>query len=77
MPPAAPIDVSILLVSYNTRALTAAALDSVLAETRLTSYEVIAVDNKSSDGSAEMLAQHPLKPHVIALDNNIGFAHQI
>jgi GT2 family glycosyltransferase len=74
MPPAGPIDVSIILVSYNTRAMTAAALESVLAETRLTSYEVIAVDNASSDGSAEMLATHPLKPRVITLDNNIGFA---
>jgi GT2 family glycosyltransferase len=74
MPPATPIDVSILLVSYNTRAMTAAALDSVQAETRFTSYEVIAVDNTSSDGSAEMLATHPLRPRVIALENNIGFA---
>jgi GT2 family glycosyltransferase len=74
MPTAAQIDVSIILVSYNTRTMTAAALDSIAAETRLTSYEVIAVDNKSSDGSAAMLATHPSKPHVIALENNIGFA---
>ena len=74
MPPAAPIDVSIILVSYNTCDLTRAALDSVLAETRLTSYEMMAVDNNSSDGSAAMLATHPLRPRVIALDHNIGFA---
>jgi GT2 family glycosyltransferase len=74
MPSHAPIDVSIILVSFNTCDLTRAALDSVLAETRLTSYEVIAVDNNSSDGSAAMLAAHPLKPRLIALDHNIGFA---
>ncbi|NOT70062.1 MAG: glycosyltransferase family 2 protein [Hyphomicrobium sp.] len=69
-----PIDVSILVVSYNTRALTAAALDSVLAETRATTYEIIAVDNASGDGSADMLAHHPASAKVIALTENIGFA---
>lgn len=74
MRPLSQIDVSILVVSYNTCALTSAALDSVLAETRLTSYEIIAVDNASRDGSAEMLAHHPAQPKVIALTDNIGFA---
>lgn len=68
------IDVSILVVSYNTAALTRAALDSVLAQTQLTSYEVIAVDNASRDGSADMIAAHPLRPALIALKENIGFA---
>ena len=70
----ARIDVSILVISYNTCKLTAAALTSVLAETHATSYEIIAVDNASSDGSAEMLANHPAKPSLVALNDNIGFA---
>jgi GT2 family glycosyltransferase len=74
MPSPASVDVSILLVSYNTCDLTRAALDSVLSETCGTTFEVIAVDNASNDGSAAMLASHPLKPRVIALDTNIGFA---
>ena len=69
-----PIDVSILVVSYNTNQLTSAALTSVLAETRASSYEIIAVDNASTDGSAEMLAAHPASPNLIALQDNIGFA---
>ena len=68
------IDVSIILVSYNTRDLTGAALDSVLTETKTSTYEVIAVDNNSSDGSAAMLEAHPSKPRVVALDSNVGFA---
>jgi hypothetical protein len=68
------IEVSILIVSYNTRAMTMAALDSVAAETRDVSYEVIVVDNASSDGSADAIADHPLKPRLIALNENIGFA---
>ncbi len=70
----AHIDVSIIVVSYNTCALTRAALDSILAETRETSYEVLAVDNASRDGSAAMIAGHPLQPRLIALNENIGFA---
>ncbi|MEW5964823.1 MAG: glycosyltransferase family 2 protein [Pseudomonadota bacterium] len=68
------IEVSILVVSFNTRALTLAALDSVLAETRGIDVEVIVVDNASSDGSAEAIASHPLGVRLIALADNLGFA---
>ncbi len=54
--------------------MTRAALDSVLAETKDVSYEVIAVDNASSDGSADMIAAHPVRPVLIRLNENIGFA---
>lgn len=67
------IDVSILIVSYNTRALTLEALSSAVRETVQSSFETIIVDNASHDGSATALAQHPSKPHVIALHENIGF----
>lgn len=70
----AHIDVSIVVVSYNTCAMTRAALDSVLTETKDVSYEVIAVDNASTDGSADMIAAHPLHPEFIPLNENIGFA---
>ncbi len=68
------IDVSIIVVSYNTRELTLAALDSVYAETLDTSFEVIVVDNASSDGSADAIAGHPGRPQLIRLGTNIGFA---
>lgn len=69
-----PIDVSIIVVSYNTLALTRAALDSVLSETHDISYEVIAVDNASRDASADMIAAHPVGARLIRLHENIGFA---
>lgn len=69
-----PLDVSIIVVSYNTNAMTRATLDSVLAETHDVSYEVIAVDNASRDGSAEMIAAHPVNARLIRLHENIGFA---
>ncbi|MEZ5843543.1 MAG: glycosyltransferase family 2 protein [Hyphomicrobiaceae bacterium] len=68
------IDVSILVVSYNTRELTLACLDSIVAETRDVVFEVIVVDNASNDGSAEALAGHPAVTKLIALEDNIGFA---
>lgn len=69
----AGIDVSILIVSYNTRDMTLAAIASAVAETRHVSYEIIVVDNASKDGSVEAIAAHPAQPHLIALSENIGF----
>lgn len=69
-----PIDVSILVVSYNTKELTCAALESIESQTKDVTYEVIVVDNNSQDGSADALRDHPVVTHFIALDENIGFA---
>ncbi len=68
------IDVSILVVSYNTKELTLACLNSIASQTRDVSYEVIVVDNASHDGSAELIQSHPAVTKLIALDDNIGFA---
>jgi GT2 family glycosyltransferase len=65
--------VSVLVVSYNTRELTLAALTSVARETSVP-HEVIVVDNASSDGSAAAIASHPSAPRLVALDENNGFA---
>lgn len=66
-------EVSILIVSYNTRELTLAAIASARAETSVP-HEIIVVDNASSDGSAEAIAAaHGAGVQLIALDDNIGF----
>jgi GT2 family glycosyltransferase len=69
-----PFDVSIIIVSYNTIELTRAAIASVAAETLSARYEIIVVDNASSDGSPAMLELHPARPRIIQLYENIGFA---
>jgi GT2 family glycosyltransferase len=69
----APV-LSIVIVSYNTRDMTVACLDSIVEETRDTPFEIILLDNASTDGSAEAVAKHAAKPRIIALDENIGFA---
>ena len=52
---AAP-DLSIVIVSYNARADLEACLDSLTAHPPALSYEVVVVDNASTDGSAESIA---------------------
>jgi N-acetylglucosaminyl-diphospho-decaprenol L-rhamnosyltransferase len=69
-------DLSIVIVSYNTRQLLKECLDSVyasLAESTLTS-EVIVVDNASRDGSAAMVPKHFPQVGLIANEDNRGFA---
>ena len=39
------LELSIIVVSYNTREMTLACLDSIARETRRTNYEVIVIDN--------------------------------
>jgi N-acetylglucosaminyl-diphospho-decaprenol L-rhamnosyltransferase len=68
------MDVSILIISYNTRELTLACLASVYAQTRDVEFEILVVDNESKDGSADAIAS--AYPHVrlIRPGANLGFA---
>src|SRR6478609_3802149 len=67
-------ELSILLVNWNTRAMTLECLASVIAETRHTDYEIIVVDNGSSDGSAEAIARAFPQVRLIEAGENPGFA---
>lgn len=67
-------DITIVVVSYNTREMTLECLRSIGEQTLQTSYELIVVDNDSSDGSAEAIAAEFPELRLIALDENIGFA---
>lgn len=67
-------DISIIVVSFNTRAMTLACLRSVVAETRASDYELIVVDNASADGSAAAIATEFPDLELIALAENVGFA---
>ncbi len=67
------MDVSILVVSYNTSALTLRTLRSVFDLTRDLDFEVIVIDNASSDGSADDVAAQFPQVRLLALGENIGF----
>ena len=65
--------VSILVISYNTREMTLACLASVVAETSVP-YELIVLDNASTDGSTEAIAAAFPDIQLIASADNLGFA---
>src|SRR2546426_1064832 len=71
------MNLSILVVSWNTRDLLRECLRSALANLKVVSAEIIVVDNASADGSAEMVrrefAPEP-RVRLIANPRNEGFA---
>jgi GT2 family glycosyltransferase/glycosyltransferase involved in cell wall biosynthesis len=71
-PPVAT-DVSVVVVSHNTRELLARTLEA-LADQRGVDAELIVVDNASSDGSVKMVRNRFPDATVLALDENVGFA---
>lgn len=48
------MDVSVIIVNYNTCDLTSACIQSIIDHTNDLSYEIIVVDNASTDGSKEI-----------------------
>jgi len=71
---AAAFDVSVIIVTYNVREFLAQALDSVADATRGLAVETFVVDNDSADGSAEMVRTQYPDVHLIANEENVGFA---
>ncbi|MEW5868446.1 MAG: glycosyltransferase family 2 protein [Chloroflexota bacterium] len=70
------MQLSILIVSWNTRTLLEACLDSVRRELHASpglESEIIVVDNASSDGSLEMIQQGYPECPLIANKHNRGF----
>ena len=67
------LDVSIIIVNYNTKQLLADCLNSIYEQTKDINFEVIVSDNGSKDGSIEMLKAD--FPQVILIENNanLGF----
>lgn len=68
------LELSIIIVSWNTRDVLRACLDSVFGTCRSRSFEVLVVDNASMDGSAEMVERHFPQVRLIRNSENVGFA---
>ncbi len=67
-------DLSIIIVNWNTRHVVRGCLDSVFANLGTLEAEVIVIDNASDDGSAEMIELEFPQVHLVANDDNRGFA---
>lgn len=67
------VQVSIIIVSYNTKTLLYNCIKSIYEMTKDITFELIVSDNGSSDGSIEMLQTE--YPEIIRIENkkNIGF----
>lgn len=67
-------DLTIVIVSYQTRDMTLACIRSVIEQTSVTSYEIIVLDNASTDGSADAIRSTFPNITLIASNENLGFA---
>ena len=67
------MDISVIIVNYNTCELTCKCLDSIFANTQDVKFEVIVVDNDSqNDDSKQVLSRYPGIRYVQS-DTNMGF----
>lgn len=66
------MDVSIIIVNYNTLGLTSDCIDSIADKTLGLEYEIILVDNASTDGSKEVFSQDARIRYIYS-DQNLGF----
>lgn len=66
------IDVSIIIVNYNTCNMTKECIDSIFKKTLGVSFEVILVDNASTDGSKEFFERDE-RINYIYNNENVGF----
>lgn len=76
------MDVSVIIVNYNTKELTQSCIDSVFEKTEGIDYEVILVDNGSTDGSKEHFEKDTRIQYIFSevnlgygKANNIGYEH--
>ena len=68
------VSLSVLMVNWNTKAMTLEALRTLYSNTHETNFETILVDNGSHDGSAQAIARQYPQVRLIAEDSNLGFA---
>lgn len=69
------IDISIIIVNYNTKDLLKNCINSIIENTFGIAYEIIVVDNASSDDSLEMLNREFPEIKTIESSINGGFAY--
>src|SRR5664280_2064099 len=68
------MDVSVIIVNWNTVDYLEQCLESLAAAPPRRSMEIIVVDNASADGSAEMVEAKFPRVKLIRSDKNLGFA---
>ena len=64
--------VSIIIVTYNTRQMTTECIDSIFEKTKGVDFEIILVDNASTDGSKEFFEKDSRIKYIYS-NENLGF----
>jgi GT2 family glycosyltransferase len=67
-------ELSVIMISYNTREITLAALETFYAHRPDIAFEMIIIDNASHDGSADAIEQRFPRARLIRSQDNTGFA---
>lgn len=67
------MDVSIIIVNYNTKELLANCINSIYKNTSNVNFEIVIVDNASTDGSQEFIKKNFSDVLLIESDENLGF----
>ena len=67
------MDLSIVIVNYNTKDLLKQTIESVINNTKGIKYEIWGVDNSSKDGSVEMVQEEFKDVKLISSKENLGF----
>ncbi len=68
------MDLSVIVVNWNTRELLAQCLNSIYANPPNCEFDIWVVDNASSDGSAQMVREQFSNVRLIENGENLGFA---
>lgn len=71
---ATEIELTVVVVSYNTRDLTLRALETLFANAGQVTMHVVVWDNASADGSADAIADAFPQVELIRSPDNVGFA---
>lgn len=71
------LDLSVVIISFNTKEILIDCIKSVVKNTRGVKYEIVVIDNASSDGSSEAISYLSKSVKVVTLirnSKNVGFA---
>src|SRR5262245_9584981 len=69
---------SVITVTYNSANVLGDLLDSLVVGLEgIDTFEVVVVDNDSSDTSIDIALAHPIQPRVVSMGRNAGYAAAI
>lgn len=66
------MDISIIIVTYNTKQITSNCIESIFSKTTGVSFEVILIDNASTDGSKDFFEKDSRITYIYS-NTNLGF----